>query len=383
MNTETFQRMLYSTVLPSSLPSSNQNYEELMAYVRSIIPKKLFRFRRCKGRHVDDFYNDKFGVATGIHMNDGFDTRLFFDRASAEKWIESFLNTLTDSKAVESLRGLSPIANPSRSLDRKINDVIRSIPNMPTEFIVAKMKEVQNQLQTDLETATQLFAEATQRTVQFASLCASVKSATMWGHYAADETGFALEYDFTAGAENICQSCPKKVDTCHFNKLYRVFPIIYGTERYRVSNAFIQYLLQCEVFAVASNNSADPELKAFFASCSQTVPCPDLLEPTKIALHKSLDWSYEEEWRVFFSLDFPYPRDIQYDHFYKKPTALYLGRRIDPTDRKNLLDIAKEKGLPVYQMTLNDSSATYELIAAPVTSQNETSEIDVKTAEPN
>lgn len=383
MNTETFQRMLYSTVLPSNVPSGNQNYEELMAYVRSIIPQKLFRFRRCKERHFDDFYNDKFGVATGIHMNDGFDTRLFFDRAAAEKWIETLLNTLTDSKIVESLKGLSPIPNPSGSVDRKINDVIRAIPGMSTEFIVSKMKEVQKQLQTNLETTTQLLAEATQRTVQFASLCASVKSATMWGQYAADETGFALEYDFTAGAENICQSCPKRVDTCQFDKYYRVFPIIYGTERYRVSNAFIQYLLMGQVFAAAAENTVDLDLKTFFASYSQTVPCPDLLEPTKIALHKSLDWSYEEEWRVFFSLDFPYPRDIQYDHFYKKPTALYLGRRISPTDRKFLLDIAKEKGLPVYQMTLNDSSASYELIDKQVISQDELCEIDAKVAEPN
>ena len=88
-------------------------------------------------------------------MNDGFDTRLFFDRAAAEKWIETLLNTLTDSKVVESLKGLSPIPNPSGSVDRRINDVIRAIPGMSTEFIVSKMKEVQKQLQTDLETTTQ------------------------------------------------------------------------------------------------------------------------------------------------------------------------------------------------------------------------------------
>ena len=103
MNTEEFVKLLYNTKIPSTLTGGTDERPDdskLLKYTRGSIPSKLYRFRQCKERHFDDFYNDKFGIATGIHMNDGFDTRLFFDRVAAEKWIETLLNTLTDSKVV-------------------------------------------------------------------------------------------------------------------------------------------------------------------------------------------------------------------------------------------------------------------------------------------
>ena len=45
----------------------------------------------------------------------------------------------------------------------------------------------------------------------------------------------------------------------------------------------------------------------------------------------------------------------------KRPTGIYLGRRISRTYEKILRLIAKEKDLPVYKMGLDDRSPAYEL----------------------
>jgi hypothetical protein len=49
-----------------------------------------------------------------------------------------------------------------------------------------------------------------------------------------------------------------------------------------------------------------------------------------------------------------------------KPSALYLGRRISSIYEKILSDIAKEKGLPIYKMSLDDDSISYDLIPEQV-----------------
>ena len=98
-----------------------------------------------------------------------------------------------------------------------------------------------------------------------------------------------------------------------------------------------------------------------------SLPCPDNLISTKIALHKSNEWKHEAEWRLFCSSSDD--QDFQngaHGHFTLKPSALYLGRRISSIYEKILSDIAKEKGLPIYKLSLDDDSISYDLIPEQV-----------------
>ena len=78
-------------------------------------------------------------------------------------------------------------------------------------------------------------------------------------------------------------------------------------------------------------------------------------------LHKSDEWKKEKEWRVICNSDDPKYQQAEYDYFKKAPAAVYLGRRMKQNSKKLLIDIARKKGIPVYEMLINDDSPKYLL----------------------
>ena len=76
---------------------------------------------------------------------------------------------------------------------------------------------------------------------------------------------------------------------------------------------------------------------------NEKFPCPDIFEFSKISIHKSLEWKSEKEWRLFYTSKNTEYNAEQHSFVYKKPTSIYLGRRISSINEKILKDIAKEK----------------------------------------
>lgn len=189
-----------------------------------------------------------------------------------------------------------------------------------------------------------------QKTVKFSSLSEDICSASMWGLYSNNETGFAIEYCFESFSfdAHISNNNPVKCD---------IYPIIYSDLKYTVPIEYIVYLLQNKL--LCSMNIPNYILPFL-------LPCQDITVPTKIALHKSMDWASEKEWRIFCTSN-----DIEFQNkssicFIKKPTAIYLGRRISGINEIILKNIAADKNIPVYKMELNDSSPTYKLRAKSI-----------------
>lgn len=93
---------------------------------------------------------------------------------------------------------------------------------------------------------------------------------------------------------------------------------------------------------------------------ARILPCPDEFMPRKVALIKSKEWAYEKEWRLFYQLSKGYDPE-QHSCIKYKPSAIYLGRNISDINQKILVDIAKEKDLPVYRMYIDERSRKYRL----------------------
>ena len=72
-------------------------------------------------------------------------------------------------------------------------------------------------------------------------------------------------------------------------------------------------------------------------------------------LTKAKAWEHEQEWRVII------PKEN--GPFYKLPPikCIYLGNKIESDYKQKILDIARERNIPVYQMCLN--STTYTLVS--------------------
>lgn len=152
----------------------------------------------------------------------------------------------------------------------------------------------------------------------------------MWSHYASSHQGFTLEYDFRP-------TLSKGIENCV------IYPVIYDDER-----------IDASMYMACS----------FLKSNGISINNPDALSHIKCSLYKAKLWEYEKEWRLInythrdatktgFSV-------IQY-----KPSAIYYGAQMQSTIKKQLHEIAKDKGIKEYEMYIDYSSPKYEMLYKP------------------
>ena len=347
-----YANILYNTIIPSHLAPNERSTAEkpLLEFIASNIPNALFRFRACNERNIEAFYKDQVWVANGMSMNDGFETRLYFDIEKAQEW----LNHSTGSSLIQNAKDMA-------SSSKSIPPEFASIPGVMEGFACFKMipekaietiiTEFGKYLREDLASEIRNIITETEKSFKFSCFCESISSPSMWGLYAENESGFALSYDFSHSPLTI-----KHPDGS--SRELTIFPIIYNDKRFKVDIDYIKYqLYSISIWKTMSKLGKQSVAKAFI----DHIPCPDDLIPYKIAIHKSSEWETEREWRVFCrSTD----TEFRYAHngFYQmKPTGLYLGRRISFINEKILTDMAKEKSIPVYKMGINDHSPYYDL----------------------
>lgn len=357
MDITDFKRILDETVVPSNLSFQEQaeKIENLYGCAKSMMPKSLFRYRKCDERSIDAFYNDRVWVSSADCMNDGFDARMYFDKNSILEWGAWFLNPSNQDQAIEKL---GADKEPPLGMD-----LFPGMEQMFHAFVLATDEEKRQiltwfgeKVNEEIAFSSGILADISQQTYKFCCLSKRINSASMWGLYANNETGFALEYD----CRDLSASVPLENG---YQRICNCFPIIYSESRYQVSTEYIQFLLAYRLmnkalvssgFASRSPDTVRTVLNGFI--------CPDLLVPMKTALHKSSEWEREEEWRLFCSSnDDPRFQNAQHAFFTLKPTGLYLGRRISSIYEKILVGIAKEKSLPIYRMHLDDDTASYKL----------------------
>lgn len=115
-------------------------------------------------------------------------------------------------------------------------------------------------------------------------LSESIKSPLMWAHYADNNKGFALGYDFTNNDMTICSNCPDR--TCNNIKLALIYPMIYSDKRFNATK-YGQWLVE-------------QILNSRFGF-STNICYEDQFLFIKAALCKSKDRAYENEWRIICS----------------------------------------------------------------------------------
>ena len=125
-------------------------------------------------------------------------------------------------------------------------------------------------------------------------------SPIMWGHYGDAGKGFCVRYDFQpllglskcrrSGRECCVERC-EGMDhgICGEFSSWSLFPVLYTTSRYDLT-----YLVEDEVRNLIRRGCGCPDI---------TPQDYDLLRYYKIALFKSIDWSYEKEWRIIMTAD--------------------------------------------------------------------------------
>lgn len=138
-------------------------------------------------------------------------------------------------------------------------------------------------------------------------------SMLMWSHYANSHKGFCIEYDFPS------YGCEKEKDLA-----VNLFPVIYSDERVSV----LEYCLL--------------DMK------SPTVTDEVLWPIYKYGLlTKSLDWMYQNEWRLISCDDLlSNAGKDDYNCTFTPISKVYFGAKMPNERRKQLAEICKEKGIP-------------------------------------
>ena len=157
-----------------------------------------------------------------------------------------------------------------------------------------------------------------------ACLSERMDSPLMWSHYANKHFGFCLEYDFTYSSIATIRKYPD----IQMAKII-LLPVIYTDKRPSLSQS------------ITSPKAMNELLK------TKKLPAETIAKIVFGLLHKGIDWSYEREWRMIGvnmtkpAMKLPPPR------------KLFLGANIEETTKKRLVEIAKTKHIPVYQMCLS------------------------------
>jgi hypothetical protein len=149
-----------------------------------------------------------------------------------------------------------------------------------------------------------------QKGLKICSFSTTNSSIIMWNHYADNHTGFCMEYDLTKLA-------------CKDIRLRFLYPVIYSRN-----------LFDATPFLMESIESGS--INVLLASIA--------------ALYKSTKWSYENEWRIVFALGVS---QQPFNYSMPTPSALYLGSRMIDVNKKELIEIGRQKGVAIYESHLS------------------------------
>ena len=357
MNTIEFEQIINKTIIPAGIDEKEQilKLEPLLSYISERIPSRLYKYRNFCDNHLSAFFKDQIWVSTAQGMNDGFDARLYFNKKECVDLYER-------QTSIDSIKAFITKMRNDSSFREKVSrmpgaaEVIQNA-YLPEDLISQSIEDSKSRLTPIILNMLEHLPVITQQSMKFCSLSETVTSASMWGQYSDNERGFCIEYDFRDSGNTYFTPEGTEVTTS-------LYPMIYREERYKVPTVFINYLMQYrQYFENAVNSGSYASAEDIRSHLDNSLKCPDNLMSTKIALYKSLEWQYEKEWRVFCNaVDDVLFNQSSHGCIIKKPTAVYLGRRVSEVNEKILRMLAQEKGIPVYKMRLDDNSATYELV---------------------
>jgi len=335
MTDQIYNEMIHSIIVPANLSIEEQvkRYQPLTEFLQTETPKQLYRFRQCNEWSIFAFDQDQLGVTPGYKMNDDFDALLYFDKDLIKDNLRHFLN---DLQVIQSLREYMGQTEASQ--------------------ITIFADQFYNVMAQQLDENSDYISNLIQRKINFASFSEHISSADMWGYYADSSQGFALSYDFRNGNYTVCDSCRTK-SQCPTSKSCTLARIIYDDVRFDATS-YATWLFQRDVL---QRMVMEKNLYSLWNYFENLIPCPDMFMITKILLHKASAWKHEKEWRLICTCNSPDFMQQEFPYATKRPTAIYLGRKISPIYEKILRHIAVEKNIPVYKMTLNNHESSYKL----------------------
>ena len=349
-----YKQLLESTIIPSVSSNDEKTilYKDFFNYISAKLPSKLYRLRQCNENSISAFYKDELWFSNGSLMNDDFDARLFYDKKMISEWLNFAIAEDGSLKVVENLLNMDEVPPQLMSVFPNAENLFNLLKNMSRDNIILISNQIINSISGNIDDGLKNITDHVQRMTKFACFTEKIYSDMMWGHYANNATGFALEYKFD---NNVITY--KNAGDQRYTIWGNLFPILYDNQRMDTT-AYAIYLFQVYFLKNVMQINGFPHTDQFV---NMILPCPDEFMVTKLAIKKSNDWKPEKEWRMFYTTNNSLGASEECSRVIHKPSAVYLGRKISDINKKILLDIANEKGIPAFIMGFNENSRSYRL----------------------
>lgn len=297
---ETYRSQMFSE------QSSNLKLEEAMVLKYKNMPSSLYKYRIVNDYTLNNLLNNTIWFNKAYNFNDPYDCGLTINQELivSERLKRKLLKEFSEKYDVD-VSGIKNLQTMSyRDLLSFFLYYYSEYSNIPEE-----VPKIVDDYISGFDSLHQRYVEKMnslyQQSIFIACFSEVNDSILMWSHYASNHSGICIEYDFKQCGEN--------------HELTKsLYPVNYSSRIFDMTNY------------EKNKNAVDISVLA--------------------AVTKSKDWSYEKEWRLVFTLN---SESGPFNGGIVSPTTIYLGTKINDTDKEKILEIADDNNIPVKQMYLS------------------------------
>lgn len=282
-----------------------------------IIPSSIFKYLNIEVEKdennkdviysLENLKNNSVWLSNPNDFNDPYDGHFFFDLEKSREY--------TSSKDMKNILKMDSYSHLSEVEKKDIKDsknpiktyisILNKKSNVDTENLQKEINSIG--LKKDIKKMKNKF--------RISSFSEVNNSILMWSHYAKNHTGFCIEYE--TGDDKL---------------LSELFPVVYTDDFFDITDA----ILTEDIYKPYM-------LQSVFRKCNV--------------------WEYEQEWRIVYETK---DNINGYLHKIEEIKAVYMGTKIENSNKKELEMICKDKKIDLYQMELSDEK--FELISKLVSS---------------
>ncbi|MGA3674360.1 DUF2971 domain-containing protein [Lysinibacillus agricola] len=278
-------------------------------------PNRLFKYRAFNEYSVNNFKNNEIWFNAADQFNDPYDCALKinlnnFVKDTLKKYLDSSLQSILDKCDIELSEDKISEFKKLEFKDAlkfvlELDESLKGQDEKVDSFVNTVYQSIEEQNEEQL-----LRMNSTSQARMLISCFSEVNnSILMWSHYANNHSGFCVEYNFKK--ENVESLLTRTLQ-----------PVIYTDEILDMS----------EYFGVGREDKLNY----------------NNLISTYAAIVKSNEWAYEKEWRI----SFPIGAEEGFSREIFPPEAIYLGTRMQDDYKQELIQIAQQKQISVYQMKM-------------------------------
>jgi hypothetical protein len=277
------------------------------------IPPSIFKYREVNEYSLQNLESDTVWLCSANQYNDPYDCCCTFD-----------ILTLSQKTSHLSLDEFLSKAEIPRKFSQATIDLARKSTD-PVQYLLKSLIEQDPLPENSQRELTEMLNHVTlsvgddmisqmnaffQQSTKICSFSEINDSIAMWGHYARSHQGICIEYEF----------CNLEMDDI---RRHALMPVRYSNQLFNAT----KYLIQ----GIGKNS-----FNNLFALIA--------------AAHKSIEWSYEKEWRLVIPIGTNEP---DRNYHMPKPKVVYIGTKITSENERVVREICERRCIPVKRMRLS------------------------------